>query len=72
MDDDAVLEALDSGQIAGVAIDVFRMEPPEDLRLARHPRVIATPHIGGFTNEGVDRAVSVAVRNMLDALAKTH
>lgn len=72
MDDDAVLEALDSGQIAGVAIDVFRMEPPEDLRLARHPRVIATPHIGGFTDEGVDRAVSVAVKNMLDALAKPH
>ena len=72
MDDDAVLEALDSGQIAGVAIDVFRMEPPEDLRLARHPRVIATPHIGGFTDEGVDRAVTVAVRNMLDALAKIH
>lgn len=72
MDDDAVLEALDSGQIAGVAIDVFRMEPPEDLRLARHSRVIATPHIGGFTDEGVDRAVTVAVRNMLDALAKIH
>lgn len=72
MDDDAVLEALDSGQIAGVAIDVFRMEPPEDLRLVRHPRVIATPHIGGLTDEGVDRAVSVAVKNMLDALAKLH
>jgi D-3-phosphoglycerate dehydrogenase / 2-oxoglutarate reductase len=72
MEDDAVLEALDTGQIAGVATDVFRAEPPEDWRLARHSRVIATPHIGGFTDEGVDQAVSVAVKNMLDVLAKIH
>jgi D-3-phosphoglycerate dehydrogenase len=72
MDDDAVLEALENGRIAAVAVDAFDPEPPQDWRLAMHPRVIATPHIGGFTDEGVDRAVSVAVKNMLDALAERH
>jgi D-3-phosphoglycerate dehydrogenase / 2-oxoglutarate reductase len=68
MDDAAVLQALGNGQLAGVAIDVFNEEPPQDWDLTRHPNVIATPHIGGFTEEGVDRAVSTAVKNMIAAL----
>jgi D-3-phosphoglycerate dehydrogenase / 2-oxoglutarate reductase len=65
LDDDAVLSALDAGQIAGVATDVFPEEPPRDLRLVRHPKVIAAPHLGGFTRESVARAVEVAVDNLL-------
>lgn len=68
-DDDAVLEALKSGQIAGVAIDAFESEPPEDWRLVQDSKVIASPHIGGFTEESVDRAMTVAVDNILSALA---
>ncbi|MEI7900059.1 MAG: phosphoglycerate dehydrogenase [bacterium] len=68
LDDEAVLEALDAGLIAGVTIDAFESEPPKDWRLVQHDRVIATPHVGGFTDESVDRAVSVAVDNLLKAL----
>jgi len=68
-DDDAVLAGMDSGRISGVAVDAFVQEPPEDWRLARHSRVISTPHIGGFTAESIDRAVSVAVDNLLAALS---
>jgi phosphoglycerate dehydrogenase-like enzyme len=64
----AVLGGLESGQISGVAIDVFNEEPPRDLRFIGHSRVIGTPHIGGFTKESVDRAVSVAVDNLLQEL----
>ncbi|MDP6526247.1 MAG: phosphoglycerate dehydrogenase [Kiritimatiellia bacterium] len=68
LDDDAVLEALESGQIAGVTIDAFESEPPSDWRLAEDPRVTATPHIGGFTEESVARAMTVAVENILAVL----
>ena len=68
IDDDAVLVALQSGQIGGLALDVFRTEPPEPTPLLAHPRVIQTPHAGGFTEESVERATRVAVENLLKVL----
>ena len=70
LDAEAVLEALDDGRIAGLAIDAFDPEPPRDWRLAAHPRVIATPHVGAFTAESVDRAAAAAVKNLLAALGR--
>ena len=68
LDDTAVLEALESGRIDGVAVDVYPEEPPQDYRLVKHDRVIATPHIGGFTSESVLKATSIAVDNLLNNL----
>ncbi|KXF75142.1 oxidoreductase [Paramesorhizobium deserti] len=68
VDEDALIEALDLGRIGCYATDVFEPEPPVDLRLAAHPRVIATSHIGGFTAESVDRATRIAADNLLSAL----
>jgi D-3-phosphoglycerate dehydrogenase len=47
---------------------VFAQEPPKDWKLAAHEKVIATPHVGGFTAESVSRATEDAVRNILEVL----
>jgi D-3-phosphoglycerate dehydrogenase len=46
-----LIAALDSGQVAGAALDVYDPEPPADWSLAKHPRVVAMPHIGAATAE---------------------
>jgi D-3-phosphoglycerate dehydrogenase len=68
VDEAALFTGLENGAIESYATDVFEQEPPKDLTLARHPRVIATSHIGGFTDESVERATSVAIDHLLAAL----
>lgn len=56
VDETALLSALESGQVAAAALDVFAKEPPGMSALVSHPRVIATPHIGAQTAESQSRA----------------
>jgi D-3-phosphoglycerate dehydrogenase / 2-oxoglutarate reductase len=68
VDDDALLAGLRSGHVGGYAIDAFDFEPPRINALLRHPRVIATPHLGAFTTTSVRNATHMAVDNLLAAL----
>ena len=63
-----MLEALDSGQFSGAAIDAYRQEPPGHHPLVRHENAIAVPHVGGFSTESIARAVEAAVENLLQVL----
>lgn len=54
-EEEALLEGLASGQVGGVALDVFPAEPPPDSPLIQHERVIVTPHLGASTKEAQDR-----------------
>jgi D-3-phosphoglycerate dehydrogenase len=68
VDDDALAEALESGKVAGAALDVFRSEPITDHPLFGHPRVIVTPHLGASTAEATDRAGFQAAEQVVAAL----
>jgi len=71
VDEAAMLAALEAERVRVYATDVFAVEPPEPSDLLRHPRVIATPHIGGLTAESVRRATVAAVENLRTALASS-
>jgi len=65
VDEGALLEALDGGTVAGVALDVFLNEPPTEAQMAliKHPKVSVSPHVGGSTIEGQERvSVEIAQR----------
>ena len=68
IDERALLDAIESGAVAGAALDVFEKEPPDDWRLANLRQVVATPHIAASTIEAqelVGTETANAVRDFL-------
>ncbi|MCR4943127.1 MAG: D-2-hydroxyacid dehydrogenase [Clostridium sp.] len=55
VDEAALLDALNSGKVAGAGIDVFEQEPTANKELVNHPAVSVTPHIGASTKEAQTR-----------------
>jgi D-3-phosphoglycerate dehydrogenase len=70
VDEAALLAALESGHVAAAGLDVFEAEPPADPRLVRNPKVIATPHIAGSTEEA-QKVVGTRIAEQLRDYLKT-
>ena len=70
VDESAILPALESGKVAGVALDVYSQEPPpKDLQaLLAHPNVVATPHIAASTQEAQKKVAVQIVDQVIKAL----
>ncbi|MEM9606333.1 MAG: NAD(P)-dependent oxidoreductase [Actinomycetota bacterium] len=65
LDEDAVLDALESGHLGGLAMDVGRApDQRPSPSLAAHPRAVATPHIGGLTPENADAQAASSVEQV--------
>ncbi len=63
-----LLDALLSGQVAGAALDVFEKEPPEFRELLNHPAVVCTPHLGASTDEAQEKVAIQIARQVADFL----
>ncbi|WP_246799875.1 NAD(P)-dependent oxidoreductase [Rhizobium indicum] len=73
VDEAALIEALDAKQLRSYCVDVFDPEPPAFPGLASRADVIASSHIGGYTEESVNRATEMAVFNLMESLGlKQH
>ena len=67
VDEAALLDALDSGQLAGAALDTFATEPlPADSPLRSHPKLVLTPHLGASTGEAQQAVSTILAREVLD------
>ena len=66
----ALLAALDAGALAGAALDVLEGEPPDELgwKLARHPRVVVTPHAAWYSEEAFHTLKTEVAREALRVL----
>ncbi len=69
VDEDALIDALRTGQLASAGLDVFRSEPDFDMRLAELPNVFLSPHMGSATVETRDAMGFRALDNIAAVLA---
>ena len=72
INEDDLVEALNSGKVSGAAIDVFLKEPPDFTHpLISHPKVITTPHLGASTEEAQEK-VAIQIAEQIVELFKTR
>ena len=65
-----LLDALNSGKVAGAALDVFEKEPPPDYTLCRHEKVVCTPHLGAATTEAQENVAVAVAEQIADYLIR--
>ncbi|MEI7922885.1 MAG: phosphoglycerate dehydrogenase, partial [Planctomycetota bacterium] len=71
VDEQALREALDAGQVGGAAFDVFEPEPPSaDNPIVMHPKVLVTPHLGASTEEAQINVAIEAAQLLTDYFQK--
>ncbi|HIE13731.1 TPA: hydroxyacid dehydrogenase [Candidatus Bathyarchaeota archaeon] len=66
IDERALIKALKSGKLAGAALDVYEVEPPNNLTLIKMPNVICTPHIGAQTEEAQIEASNTIAEKIIE------
>ena len=68
IDEVALVKAIESGKIAGGALDVFEKEPTPEIQLLMNPALSLTPHIGAATGEAQDRIGTELAQQIIEIL----
>ena len=68
INEDDLLEALNSGKIAHACLDVFENEPRPSIAILKNPKISLTPHIGAATNEAQERIGVELAEKLIAAL----
>ena len=68
IDEVALVKAIESGKIAGGALDVFEKEPTPEIQLLMNPALSLTPHIGAATGEAQDRIGTELAHQIIEIL----
>ncbi len=68
INEDDLLEALNSGKVAHAGLDVFENEPRPSVAILKHPKISLTPHIGAATNEAQERIGIELAEKLIEAL----
>ncbi len=68
INEDDLLEALNSGKVAHAGLDVFENEPRPSVAILKHPKISLTPHIGAATNEAQERIGVELAEKLIEAL----
>jgi lactate dehydrogenase-like 2-hydroxyacid dehydrogenase len=69
VDEPALIEALESGEIAGAGLDVYENEPTIPARLLQHPNAVCLPHIGTLSYETQKEMEAFCIRNLRAGLS---
>jgi D-3-phosphoglycerate dehydrogenase len=70
IDEEALYEAIQSGKVAGAALDVYEEEPATDNKLFEFEEVIGSPHVGAGTSEAKKRVGEIAAQKVISALTE--
>lgn len=68
INEDDLLEGLNSGKISHACLDVFENEPRPSVAILKHPKISLTPHIGAATNEAQERIGVELAEKLIEAL----
>lgn len=69
IDEDAAYELLKKGELGGLGLDAFEIEPPKSSPLFELNNVVVTPHTGAHTHEATENMANSAVKNLIDVLS---
>lgn len=65
VDENAVADALESGQLGGFGVDTFKQEPPWGSRLLKQKHIVMSPHVGAYTGEAINKMSQRAAESII-------